>query len=170
MGKFALRITKGDDWEAAIIEIRTKQKVTDLDAYGSYAENAPLVWSKDSKRVAHFGPDRRGGTTTVYFRNGSKFQEVQFPYADIPGCGRTRKPEGDENASAQSSDKYLKTIEYRVEPERWLKSGALVVDIYDEWLMESGASFRCGETVTIAFDASRKASVESVKDKKLERE
>jgi hypothetical protein len=39
-----------------------------------------------------------------------------------------------------------------------------------EWLTESGASFSCSETVTISFDTNRKASVESVKDKKTERE
>jgi hypothetical protein len=159
--KFAMRIAKGEeDWEAAIIEVRTKKKVIDLEAYGSYAKDARLVWSKDSQRVAHFSPDRRGGTTAIYFRNGSKFEEVPLP--EFPECDGKPSPEGD--------NKYLKATEATNWPEKWLKSGALVLRIHEEWLTESGASFRCNETVMIAFDASRKASVESVKDKKLERE
>jgi hypothetical protein len=160
-GKFALRIVNEEDWEAAIIEVRTKKKVMDLETYGSYTKEAQLVWSKDSKRVAHFEPDRRGGMTHIYFRSGSKFQEVQFPYADIPECDAPAKQDGDE---------YLKTLEYSVAPVRWLKSGALVLAVFNQWLMKSGNSPECSETVTIAFDANRKASVESVKDKKLERE
>jgi len=71
IGKFALRITKGEeDWEAAIIDVRTKKTVADLEVYGSYAKEARLVWSQDSQRAAYFSPDRRGGLTTVYFRNG----------------------------------------------------------------------------------------------------
>src|SRR5438552_3429719 len=75
-GKFALRIHKGEEgWEAAIIEMRTKETLVDLDVYVNFVEDMRLLWSKDSKRVAHFEPDRRGGTTHIYFRNGSKFEE-----------------------------------------------------------------------------------------------
>jgi hypothetical protein len=54
-GKFALRIRKGEEgWEAAIIEVRTKKTLVDLDVYGDFVENMGLLWSKDSNRVAHF--------------------------------------------------------------------------------------------------------------------
>jgi hypothetical protein len=120
-GKFALRIDKGDeDWEAAIIEVRTKKKVMDLETYGSYTKEARLVRSKDSQRVAHFSPDRRDGTITVYFRNGSEFKEIPLP--QVPDCDAPAKRDGDE---------YVKTIEYTAEPERWLKPGALLLAVHD---------------------------------------
>ena len=70
-GKFALRVTKeGEGWGAAIINLKSKQDVVGLEIYQNFTEDAHLVWSKDSQRVAYFEPDRRGGSTTVYFRKG----------------------------------------------------------------------------------------------------
>jgi hypothetical protein len=92
-GKFALRVWKGEEgWEAAIVDVRTKKSVVDLDVYGNYVQGMGLVWSKDSKRVTHFEPDRRGGTTHIYFRNGSKFEEIQFPHEQFRIATRTRMP------------------------------------------------------------------------------
>ena len=91
-GKFALRITKEDEaWAAAIINLKSKEDVVALEIYQkSFLEGARLLWSKDSKRVAYFEPDRRGGSTTVYFRKGSEFEEVSIPYGDpigdFPAC------------------------------------------------------------------------------------
>jgi len=45
-GKFALRIVNEEDWEAAIIEVRTKKKVMDLETYGSYTKEAQLSGPK----------------------------------------------------------------------------------------------------------------------------
>jgi hypothetical protein len=33
----------------------------------------------------YFEPDRRGGSTAVYFRIGSEFKEVSIPYGDSTG-------------------------------------------------------------------------------------
>ena len=51
-GKFALRIDKDGDWEAAIIEVRTKKKVADLETYSSYAKEsaAPRGAAKHNKQ------------------------------------------------------------------------------------------------------------------------
>jgi hypothetical protein len=57
-------------------------------------KEARLAWSKDSQHVAHFGPDRRGGTTTVYFRNRSDFKEIPLP--QVPDCDAPAKQDGDE--------------------------------------------------------------------------
>lgn len=89
-GKFALRITKAEPggasaWEAAIIDLKSKEDVATLEIYQTYTEQAHLVWSRDSQRVAYFEPDRRGGSTTVYFRKGSDFEEVSLPYGDPYG-------------------------------------------------------------------------------------
>ncbi len=155
-GKFALRIWKGEEgWDAAIVDLRSKKPVEYLDVYGNYVESMRLVWSKDSKRVAQFEPDRRGGTTYIYFRNGSKFEEVQFPYAEFPECH--------ENVTGEEENKYVKTTELTESPKAWLKSGALVVGIDQSWLTEDGNEDSCSQTVTIVFDANNKASVQSVK-------
>jgi hypothetical protein len=57
-------------------------------------KEARLAWSKDSQHVAYFGPDRRGGTITVYFRNGSDFKEIALP--QVPDCDAPAKQDGDE--------------------------------------------------------------------------
>jgi len=158
-GKFALRIRKGEeDWEAAIIDLRTKKALLDLDVYGNYVEGTRLVWSRDSKRVAHFEPDRRGGTTHIYFRNGSKFEEVPFPSGEVPECHG--------NLTAEEAKKFVKTIEGTESPKAWLKSGALVIAVDESWITEDGGG-SCSQTVTIAFDPNRKAFVQSVTDKKV---
>jgi len=159
-GKFALRITKEEDggWEAAIIDLKKKVDAVGLELYQrGFIEQAHLVWSKDSQRVAYFEPDRRGGNTTVYFRKGSKFEEVSLPFGDTPECDE--KP-------AKNGDSYLKTIEASTRPLRWLRAGELVVEEHSEALMENGATQSCGQTITIAFDSDHKASVQSVKQDK----
>jgi len=45
------------------------------------------------------------------------------------------------------------------DPERWLKSGALLLAVHDEWTSDGGDFPECSETVTIAFDAEHKVLV-----------
>jgi hypothetical protein len=159
-GKFALRIHKGEEgWEAAIIDLRTKEALADLDVYGNYVEGMRLLWSNDSKRVAHLEPDRRGGTTHIYLLNGSKFEEVQFPSGEVPECHG--------NLTAEEAKTFLKTTEATESPKAWLKSGSLVIAVDESWITEDGGG-SCSQTVTIAFDANRKAFVQSVTDKKVD--
>jgi hypothetical protein len=154
-GKFALRITKDDmGGSAAIIDLKGKGEVATLEVYQNYTEQARLVWSKDSQRVAYFEPDRRGGSTTIYFRNGDKFEDVDLP--ELPEC----------RIEAAEGDTHVKTVETTIAPQKWLSSGALVLRLHSGELMESGDSQReksCTQIVTIAFDSSHKASVETVK-------
>jgi len=159
-GKFALRITKDDmGGSAAIIGLRDNGELATLETYQNYTEKAHLVWSKDSQRVAYFEPDRRGGSTTVYFRTGSKFEQVELP--DIPECKNPSK-EGETG---------VKTVEATTAPQKWLSSGALALRVHSGELMDKGDGGdqweqTCTQIVTIAFDANRKASVESVKEAK----
>jgi hypothetical protein len=156
-GKFALRITHEEEgWGAAIIDFKSKKDVVGLEIYQNFTEEAHLAWSKDSQRVAYFEPDRRGGSTSVYFRKGSEFEEVSLPYGDFPEC--EEKP-----SETDSGDKYLKTIEATTRPVKWLPSGDLVLKQHSESAMESGASRSCGQTITIAFGSDHKASVKSAK-------
>ena len=156
-GQFALEITKEDEgWAAAIINVKTNQNVVGLDIYQNFTEDAHLVWSKDSQRVAFFEPDRRGGSTTVYFRKDSGFEEISLAELDFPEC--------EENAPQQdSNDKFLKAIESTTKPVKWLGSGELVVEQHFESEMESGATRKCRQKVTIDFDSAHKPSVKSAK-------
>ena len=102
--KFALRMTHGEEgWDTEIIETATKKKVIDLESVAAsgdkerivwmsdssepveeYGEEATLIWSRDSQRVAYYNLHRRNGTMSVYFRNGSTFEEVALP--EFPKC------------------------------------------------------------------------------------
>jgi hypothetical protein len=170
--KFALRLTKGDEgWGAAIIDIKSNDDVVGLEIYqnqsDSFIKQGHLVWSKDSQRVAYFEPDRRGGSTTVYFRIGSEFKEVSIPYGDptgdFPACE-------DKSFEKNSDDPYVKDIEFTACPVKWLPSGELVLAAHCTRITESGATRSSARTITIAFDADHKASVKDVKDEKAKRE
>ena len=127
-----------------------------LEIYQNFTEEAHLVWSKDSQRVAYFEPDRRGGSTTVYFRKGSDFEEVSLPYGDFPACE-------EKTSGKDSGDKYLKTVKAATRLVKWLPSGDLVLEQHSESEMENGGTWDCGQTITIAFDSDHKASVRSAK-------
>jgi len=160
-GKFALRITEAEEgWSAAIIDLKGKDAVVELEIYQNqsdvFIKQGHLVWSKDSQRVAYFEPDRRGGSTTVYFRNGSKFEQVELP--DIPEC---------KNPSKEGETR-VKTVEATTAPQKWLSSGALALRVHSGELMDKGDGGdqweqTCTQIVTVAFDSNHKASVQSVK-------
>ena len=157
-GKFALRVIEDEmGGRAAIIDLKSKVDVVELEIYQNYTEQAHLVWSKDSQRVAYFEPHRRGGNTTVYFRNGDTFEEVELP--ELPQC---------KNPPANKELHHVKTVESAAAPKKWLSSGALVLNVRSEDLMENEAETEqtgqtCSQDVTIAFDANHKASVRGVK-------
>jgi hypothetical protein len=156
-GKFALEIIKEDEgWAAAIVNVKTNENVVGLDVYQNFTEDAHLVWSKDSQRVAYFEPDRRGGSTTVYFRKESGFEEVSLLEVDFPDCE-------EKQAEQDTNDKNLKTIEATTSPVKWLSSGELVLEQHFESEMESGATRDCRQTITMAFDSTHKPSVKSAK-------
>lgn len=154
-GKFALRISKDEQGgSAAIIDLKGKDEIVALEIYQNYTEEAHLVWSKDSQRVAYFEPDRRGGNTTVYFRNGSIFEEVSLP--EIPECTN----------AAKEGETHAKTVEATTKPKKWSSSDTLVLRVHLADLMEKGENQRsqtCTQIVTVAFDSGHKASIHSVK-------
>ena len=157
-GKFALRVSKEEQGgSAAIINVKDNAEVVSLEIYQNYTEEAHLVWSNDSQRVAYFEPDRRGGGTNIYFRKESGFEQVELP--ELPGC----------KIVAASGETHVKTIESTTKPEKWLTSGALVLKVRSEELMEkSDDQFgrACSQLVTVAFDSNRKGSIQSVKKEK----
>jgi hypothetical protein len=148
-GTVALRIQYSENdsgnVETGLIELSTHKVLLDLNGPGRpYVNDAKLVWSGNSQRVAFFEPSRRGGLTRVFFRNGGSFQEVELP--TLPAPKTTKKvPTG----------AYDKTIEGLEEPVRWLKSGALI--IYSE--VEGDYSGRGALEITVGFDNNHKPSV-----------
>jgi hypothetical protein len=158
-GKFALRIIKDDmSGSAAIIGLKDKGLVATLETYQNYTEEAHLVWSKDSQRVAYFEPDRKGGSTTAYLWDGSEFKEVSIPYGDptgdFPACE-------DKSFEKNNRDPYVKDIEFTARPVKWLPSGELVLAVHCTRITESGATRSSAKTITIAFDSDHKASVKN---------
>ena len=160
-GKFALQIHHGEEgWEAAIINLRSGGEETNLDVYQTnYVEGMGLTWSKDSTRVAYFEPDRRGGTTHIYFRKGAEFEEIDFPEIDLRELDRAGKTGGEEVLG--------KTVGSVERPMKWLKSGSLVIRIDETYLNEyeklSKSSYR-SKIIVIGFDTNHKASVRSITD------
>jgi hypothetical protein len=153
-GKFALRLgdqNNSGDSKTEIIELGTQKPVLELGILGHpNEEDAKLIWSPDSQRVAFFEPTKRGGLTHVYFRNGTLFEEIQLPTLPEP---KTPKK--------MPADVYDKAITALDEPVRWLKSGALV--IYSE--VEGDHSGRAALEITIGFNENHKPSV--VKSRKI---
>ena len=164
-GKFALRFTKMEEGRGAvIIDLKSKDDVVGLEVYQNqsdlFIKQGHLIWSKDSQRVAYFEPDRRGGSTTVYFRTGSEFKEVSIPYGDPTGESPACE---DKSFEKNSDDPYVKDIEFTARPVKWLPSGELVLAVHCTRIRESGATRSSANTITIAFDSDHKASVKSAK-------
>ena len=145
-GKFALRLFTdhaNGRAETTIVRSPGHALVVDLDDRGApYIWEKKLVWSPDSQRVAYFAPDRRGGTTTAYFRKRDSFEQIELP--DLPSPKFAKKtPEA------------CQIVWHVDQPVRWLKSGSLLIysAIEDECENEAAAE------ITIAFDKSNEPSV-----------
>jgi hypothetical protein len=80
-GRFALRITESNQSE--LIENASGRAMVDL---GVRWRSQVLVWSPDSKRVAYGNRGDKAGEVSVYFWNGSTFEEATLP-DDLPVSG-----------------------------------------------------------------------------------
>src|SRR5439155_24259098 len=88
-GKFAMLLTQPEEGGVKIqlIEVSSRKVVLDLGEighFGPHAEDWKILWAPDSKHFAFYEPNRRGGDTTVYFRNESGFGPVSLP--QLPSC------------------------------------------------------------------------------------
>ena len=161
-GKFAMLLTddtEEDRVKVQLIEVSSGKVVLDLAESGHpHAEDCKLLWGPDSQRFAFYEANRRGGDTTVYFRNESVFTESPLP--ELGGCATAAQKK---ELKAQGVNKF---IEYNAMPKEWLKSGALVIVDDQGWETKDGNLRGCTQTVTIGFDVKHKASVRRVVDKK----
>jgi len=151
-GRFALRITA--DLKINLIEKASGKVMIDLGtAYPAHLSDTVLVWSADSKWAAYGTRDDREGDTSIYFWNGSAFEEVPLP-GDLPGPTiKFRKGASDG----------VKNYGGAVKPVRWLKSGGLELSS-DEMMLsrEDGRTYTGVVLITLAFDAQHHASVQKV--------
>jgi hypothetical protein len=148
-GKFAMRLTEDG---SELVEIKSGKTLIQLEEAGAgWAKDSKLVWSPDSKYVAHFSEDRRGGSTTIYRQSGDNFEAVQLP--EFPQCEKTNVG---------------KEFEASTEPKRWLNENTLTLLAREAWSNEDDANqtTECEQLITIAFDTSGKASIKTVKTTK----
>ena len=159
-GRFALRIT--DEQKLELVEKASGTVMVDLgEAWHSPGQvSQVLVWSPDSKRVAYGNRGYKQGEVSVYFWNGSSFEQVvlpeELPSPDIKfpkDCGAVKNYGG------------------TATPLRWLKSGDL--ELSSDLMMlcrESGATCTGELRFTLAFDAQHHASVKNVGKTKTQME
>jgi hypothetical protein len=151
-GRFALRIT--DDQKVELIEKASGRVMVDLgEAWHSPGQVSQiLVWSPDSRRVAYGNRGYKQGEVSVYFWNGSSFEQIALP-EELPSpdinlpkdCGAVKNYGGAET------------------PLKWLKSGQL--EFSSDLMMlcrESGDTCTGELRFTLAFDAQHHASVKKV--------
>lgn len=76
-----------------LVEVSSGKVVLDLAESGHpHAEDCKLLWAPDSQRFAFYEANRRGGDTTVYFRNDSGFTESPVP--ELGGCATAAQKNG----------------------------------------------------------------------------
>ncbi len=164
-GHFAMRMTypKSDPNSDAKVDLVDKQSgkvMVDLGRVAdSQLEDAVMVWSADSKRVAYgFRTDAPGariasGETVAFFWNGASFDKVALP-GKLP-TPHIQYPNGE--------PKYVKPYGGTVKPLRWLKSGELELSS-DEMMYspDDDKSYTAVVKFTAAFDSKHNPKVKTV--------
>ena len=157
-GRFALRII--DEQKVELIEKASGSVMVDLgEAWHNPGQVSQiLVWSHDSKRVAYGNRGYKQGEVSVYFWNGSTFEQVALP---------DKLPSPDINLPKDCGA--VKNYGGAVTPLKWLESGQL--ELSSDLMMlcrESGDTCTGELRFTLAFDAQHHASVKKVGKTKTE--
>jgi hypothetical protein len=148
-GRFALRIT--DEQKVELIEKTSGRLMVDL---GTPWRSQVLVWSPDSKWVAYGNRGDKAGEVSVYFWNGSTFEEAPLP-DDLPSPDIKFRKEHESG--------HVKNYGGAVTPLKWLKSGELELSSDSMMLhSDSGATYTGEVRFTLAFDQQHHASVKKV--------
>lgn len=158
-GRFAMRITEpeGPDHAERKVELIEKESgkvMVDLGiAYRAHLPETVLVWSANSNWVAYGTRGDKDGEASVYFWNGTVFEEVPLPQ---------EMPEPDIHFPKGAGDS-VKNYGGATKPLRWMKTGEL--ELSSDSMMMS----RVNENVytgvvkfTVAFDAQHHATVQKV--------
>src|SRR5205823_6212244 len=94
--------------------------------------------------VAYYDLTRRNRTMSVYFRNGSTFEEVALP--EFPKCDEIKNQD-------------VEIVHFGVKPIYWIDSSALSVSVEHWWRIPEGKLKTCEPTITMTFDTQRHASL-----------
>jgi hypothetical protein len=151
-GRFAMSLEDGQDGEVRITLVETKSHKFVLklsDSGHPFSDACRILWSPDSKRFAFSEEDRKRNWTSVYIRKDSGFEMTELP--DLPECDHPGL-----SGFIQSNQT----------PKSWTKSDTLVLTAHDEWTTEDDKAHECDRTVTVAIDATGKASIQSVREDK----
>ena len=158
-GRFALRITEPNAAESVARKIELIEKdagkvMVDLGvAYRAHLSDTVLVWSADSKRAAYGTRGDKEGEASVYFWNGSAFEQATLP-DNMPNP---------KIKFAKGAGGAVKNYGGAVKPLRWLKSGGL--ELSSDLMMLSrvdGRSYTGVVVFTAAFDAQHHGSARKV--------
>lgn len=162
-GKYGLLVTsdaEGDPQNdrVELIELATKRSLIVLSDPESpeLSREARLDWSKDSKRVAAYTATRVSGFTRIFSREGDAFVEVKLPkLPDLPNLERPSAA-----FRKKHKFKFLKWITTdTLEFVRWLDSGDLELQAYNEAATEDGGGFRAQINLTLAIDSKHRATL-----------
>src|SRR5438034_6700590 len=115
-GAFALRIADAGDSGERKVELIEKASGKVMVDLGVPWRSQVLVWSPDSKWVAYGNRGDKAGEVSVYFWNGSTFEEVPLP---------DELPSPDIKFRKEHKSGHVKNYGGAVTPLRWLKSGEL---------------------------------------------
>jgi hypothetical protein len=142
-GRYGVRIGKDDSGMKTftLVRVKTGEVLGELDTLGnSYSTDFRLLWAPDSQRAASFSPDRRGGWTHLFVREGAGFREIELP----------EMPELKSDSRAEA-----KTVTAARVPVRWAKVNVLLID--HEVADEDGISAK--QRVLLTFDDKNEIKV-----------
>jgi hypothetical protein len=150
--RFALRITPmraGEEEKVEIIEKASGKAILDL---GMPAKEQKLVWSADSKWVAYSKLWTKDSELSVYFWNGTAFENIDVP-EDLPSAD----PDVPDSAGA------VKNYGGATQPLRWLKPGELLLESQATMFgRDDDCSYVGTLRFTLSFDAQHHASIRNV--------
>ena len=150
--RFALRITSeaGDEAKAELIEKASGKALVDL---GMPHSRHLLVWSSDSKWFAYCNRANKSSDLSVYFWNGTAFENIELPEDDFPGA----------DVNVPDSAGGVKNYGGAVEPLRWSKPGELQLASDATMLGRGDGRTYVGVLrFTLSFDAQHHASIKNV--------
>ena len=162
-GKYGLLVTSEAEGDSGrdrveLIEVATKRSLIVLSDPDSpeLSREARLDWSKDSNRVAAYTGTRVSGYTRIFSREGDAFVEVKLPkLPDLPNLERPSAA-----FRKKHKFKFLKWITTdTLEFVRWLDSGDLELQAYNEAATEDGGGFRAEINLTLAIDSKHRATL-----------
>jgi hypothetical protein len=141
-----------------LIEVATKRSMVVLSdpEAPELPSNARLDWSKDSTRVAAYTGGRVSGFTRIFLREGDRFVEVTLP--ELPDLPNPETPSA--AFRKKHKFKFLKWITTdSLKFVRWLESGDVELQVYNEVATREGGSFRAEINVTLAIDSQHRATL-----------